>query len=494
MSDQSSNTSNELDFDHPFNHASDMISTEGLQPEKEQLLFINGAFIPSKEGRHYPVINPADEEVLSNIATASKGDVNEAIKSAGKAHKTHWSKLSGKERGKYLYRIAGLLQQKAKELAVTETLNTGKPIRESLEQDIPLTIDLFFYYAGWADKLKYAFPGRSVASRGVVGAITSRDFPLQEAARRVAPALAAGNTVVLKPAESTPLSTLLLGRVFQEAELPPGVVTIVTGPESLGSHIAAHPEVHFCSFSESSSASEEIQKLAIETGKPYHKEKGRRGIQLLFEDAPIHQAVEGILHGIFYHRGALSGTASHLLIQESIYEKAVHLIKLHMATLKTGNPLDKNVDLGPLPSRSLLEQIEAALDECKKEGSSIYRKPASLPEKGFWCSPALIEQPSQTNRFITKGIPGPVLTVDSFRTPSEAVSMANKSAATATAGIWTEKNSRALGFASDLKAKMIWSNTFFQFDPSASFGSTMQSGVFSGAEILGLIPYLEVKT
>jgi aldehyde dehydrogenase (NAD+) len=439
-------------------------------------LFIGGKFVEPLSGERYTTIDPAREEPLAEVAQANKADVDRAVKAARGAFEGTWSKLRPSERAKYLFRIARILQERAREFAVLESLNGGKPIRESRDVDIPLAAAHFFYYAGWADKLEYAFPNRRPRPIGVAGQIIPWNFPLLMLAWKIAPALAAGNTVVLKPAETTPLSALLFCDVLRQAELPPGVVNIVTGDGRTGAEIVAHPDVDKIAFTGSTEVGKAIQRTLAGTGKRLTLELGGKAANIIFDDAPLDQAVEGIINGIYFNQGHVCCAGSRLLVQESIYETTIAKLKRRMRTLRVGDPLDKNTDVGAINSKQQLDKITSLVQSGVDEGAEIYQPPCKLPERGYWFVPTVFTNVAQSYRIAQEEIFGPVLSVLTFRTPDEAIEKANNTPYGLSAGVWTEKGSRILAMAQKLRAGVIWANTFNRFDPASPFGGYKESG------------------
>jgi len=427
-------------------------------------------------GERYTTIDPAREEPLSEVAQANKADVNRAVKAARGAFEGSWSKLRPSERAKYLFRIARILQERSREFAVLESLNGGKPIRESRDVDVPLAAAHFFYYAGWADKLEYAFPNRRPRPIGVAGQIIPWNFPLLMLAWKIAPALAAGNTVVLKPAETTPLTALLFCDVLRQAELPPGVVNIVTGDGRTGAEIVAHPGVDKIAFTGSTEVGKAIQRTLAGTGKRLTLELGGKAANIVFDDAPLDQAVEGIINGIYFNQGHVCCAGSRLFVQESIYEATIAKLKRRMRTLRVGDPLDKNTDVGAINSKQQLEKIASLVQSGVEEGAEIYQPPCKLPERGYWFVPTVFTNVAQSYRIAQEEIFGPVLSVLTFRTPDEAIEKANNTPYGLSAGVWTEKGSRILAMAQRLRAGVVWANTYNRFDPASPFGGYKESG------------------
>lgn len=451
--------------------------------------FINGSFVTGKN--HFPTVNPASEEVLSHIALGGLTDVDKAVIAAQKAYTKTWSKLSGKERGKYLFRISRILQERAREFAVLETLDNGKPIRESRDIDIPLAAAHFFYHAGWADKLDYAGLGHSPKSYGVAGQIIPWNFPLLMLAWKIAPALATGNTVVLKPAETTSLTALLFAEVCQQAELPDGVVNIVTGDGSTGAAIVNHPGIHKIAFTGSTEVGKKIARAISSTDKKATLELGGKGANIVFDDAPIDETVEGIVNGIFFNQGHVCCAGSRLILQESIAEEIIDKLKVRMSKIRVGDPLDKNTDLGAINSQEQLVKIKGLSSLGDSQGAQRWSPECVLPEKGFWFAPTIFTGVTQAHRIAQEEIFGPVLSVLTFRTPQEGIDKANNTPFGLSAGIWSEKGSRIFWASQQLKAGVIWSNTFNKFDPASPFGGYKESGWGREGGKHGLTAYLK---
>jgi aldehyde dehydrogenase (NAD+) len=454
-------------------------------------LFIGGRFVEPKNGRYLPTIDPSSEEVLAEVAEAGAEDVDLAVTAARDAWTSAWRGLPGAERAKYLYRIARALQERAREFAVLESMNGGKPIKESRDVDIPLAASHFFYYAGWADKLDYAFPGRRPGPIGVAGQVIPWNFPLLMAAWKLAPALATGNTSVLKPAETTPLTALLLAEVIQEAELPEGVVNIVTGAAETGAALV-NAEVDKVAFTGSTEVGKQIQRTLAGTGKRLTLELGGKAANIVFDDAPLDQAVEGVVNGIFFNQGHVCCAGSRLLVQEPIFEPLLEKLKARLQTLRVGAPLDKNTDIGAINSEAQLRKIEELVAAGVEEGAEIYQPACDLPARGFWFRPTLFTGVSQSHRIAQEEIFGPVLSILTFRTPEEAVEKANNTPYGLSAGVWTEKGSRILWMAQRMEAGVVWANTFNRFDPASPFGGYKESGFGREGGLHGLEPYLEL--
>jgi aldehyde dehydrogenase (NAD+) len=458
--------------------------------EKRYGLFIGGQIVEPRSGEWFSSISPATEEPLAEVAQAGREDVGLAVEAAREAFENGWSELRPAERAKYLFRIARILQERSRELAVAESLDGGKPIRESRDVDLPLAAAHFFYYAGWADKLEYAFPNRTPRPLGVAAQIIPWNFPLLMLAWKIAPALAAGNTVVLKPAETTPLTALLFTDVCRQAELPPGVVNIVTGDGSTGAHLVKDDGIDKVAFTGSTEVGKAIQRELAGRGIALTLELGGKAANIVFDDAALDQAVEGIVNGIYFNQGHVCCAGSRLLVQESIYEPLVDKLKRRLGTLRVGDPLDKNTDVGAINSKAQLEKIAELVEAGKAEGAEIYQPPCRLPEKGYWFVPTVFTNVAQSYRIAQEEIFGPVLSVLTFRTPEEAVEKANNTPYGLSAGVWTEKGSRILWMAERLRAGVVWANTYNRFDPSSPFGGYKESGFGREGGRHGLDAYL----
>jgi aldehyde dehydrogenase (NAD+) len=455
-------------------------------------LFIGGEFVDTIDGRAFKTVSPASEEVLAEITEAGPADVDRAVAAARKAYDKVWSKLPARERGKYLFRIARLLQERARELAVLESLDNGKPIRESRDVDIPLVAAWFFHYAGWADKLDHAGFGPNPQPLGVAGQVIPWNFPLLMLAWKVAPALACGNTVVLKPAETTPLTALLFAEICQQADLPPGVVNIVTGAGETGRALVEHKDVNKVAFTGSTEVGKMIARSTAGSKKKVTLELGGKAANIVFDDAPVDQAVEGIVNGIFFNQGHVCCAGSRLLVQESAYDEVLSSLKRRLGTLRLGDPLDKNTDIGAINSAEQLARIRELSDVGEAEGAERWSPPCDLPAKGYWFPPTLFTGVSQAHRIAREEIFGPVLSVLTFRTPDEAVEKANNSPYGLSAGVWTDKGSRILWMAGQLRAGVVWANTFNKFDPASPFGGYKESGYGREGGRHGLEAYLDV--
>ncbi len=467
-------------------------STDHIHIADKNDLFINGEFIPSEKGNYFETINPANEEKLAEVAEADKVDVDKAVKAARKAYDNVWSKMDSAERGKYIYRIARLIQERAREFSVIETMDGGKPIRESRDIDIPLVSAHFFYYAGWADKLEYAFPGKQAKPIGVAGQIIPWNFPLLMAAWKLAPALATGNTVVLKPAETTPLTALKLAELIQEAELPPGVVNIINGAGKTGQALVEHPDINKIAFTGSTEVGKMIMKAMAGTGKKYTLELGGKAANIIFEDAAIDQAVEGIINGIFFNQGHVCCAGSRLFVQESIADTIISKLKDRMETLIVGDPLDKNTDIGAINSKMQLDKIKMYVEIGQNEGGTIHQSSCTLPKKGYWHAPTLFTDLSQSHRIVQEEIFGPVLAIQTFRTVDEVITKANNTPYGLSGGVWTDKGSKLFKVTREIRAGVIWANTFNKFDPGSPFGGYKESGLGREGGVEGLHSYVEL--
>ena len=451
--------------------------------------FIAGKF--TKPAGLYKTINPATEEVLAEISHGTAKDVDAAVKAARVAYDKVWSKLSGAERGKYLFRIARIMQERARELAVAETLNNGKPIKETRDFDVPTAVSWFFYYAGWADKLDHAGLGPNPQALGVAAQVVPWNFPLMMLSWKIAPALAAGNTVVLKPSETTPLTALLFAEICQQAELPEGVVNIVTGFGDTGAALVGHKDVNKVAFTGSTEVGKIIAKQVAGSNKKVTLELGGKAANIVFDDAPIDQAIEGVVNGIFFNQGHVCCAGSRLLVQESIHDEFIKKLKRRMSTLRLGDPMDKNTDVGAINSADQLAKIKKLVKKGVSEGGELWQPQCKIPRNGFWFAPAIVDNVSPANTVAREEIFGPVLSVITFRTPAEAVTKANNTEYGLSAGIWTEKGSKMLKLADQLNAGVIWSNTFNQFDPTSPFGGFKESGYGREGGRQGLLSYLK---
>ncbi len=465
-------------------------STSVLHLQDSYGLFVDGEFRDGS-GVSFHSISPATEKKIAEFAIASDADIDEAVAAARRAHTKVWSRMSGSDRGKYLFRIARLVQERSRELAVAESLDNGKPIKESRDVDVPLVAAWFFYYAGWADKLDYAGLGANPRSLGVAAQVIPWNFPLLMLAWKIAPALAAGNTVVLKPAETTPLTALLFAEILQQADLPAGVVNIVTGAGATGAALMRHPDVDKLAFTGSTAVGREIAKAAAGTHKKVTLELGGKAANIVFDDAPIDQAVEGIVNGIFFNQGHVCCAGSRLLVQESIHDEVVERLKERLSTLRLGDPLDKNTDVGAINSAAQLDRIRRLTDIGEQEGAERWSAPCEIPDNGFWFAPTIFTGVTTSSTIAREEIFGPVLSVLTFRTPAEAIAKANNTPYGLSAGIWSDKGSKILAVADKLRAGVIWANTFNRFDPASPFGGYKESGYGREGGRQGLTAYLQ---
>ncbi len=481
-----------LNFGEKWNYAPAPEDSKNYVIAPRHELFIGGKFAKPHSQKYFPSINPATEEKLTEISAADATDVDKAVKSARRAYEKVWSKMPGRERGKYLYRIARIIQEKSRELAVLETMDGGKTIKESRDVDLPLVAAHFFYYAGWADKLKYAFPGKTPSPLGVAGQIIPWNFPLLMAAWKIAPALACGNTVVLKPAETTSITALRLAQIFQEAELPEGVVNIVTGAGETGAALVNHPDVNKIAFTGSTEVGKKIAQLVAGTKKKLTLELGGKAANILFEDAPIDQAIEGVINGIYFNQGHVCCAGSRLFVQEGIYSKVIKKLRDRIQTLRVGNPLDKNTDIGAINSSAQLEKIKLLVQSGVDEGAELNQSSCSLPAKGFWFPPTFLTGVTHAHRVASEEIFGPVLSVMTFRTPEEAFERANNIPYGLSAGVWTDKGSKIFKMVSKLRAGVVWANTYNKFDPTSPFGGYKESGFGREGGLHGLAAYCKL--
>lgn len=477
----------------PWEYAPAPEGTGHIKLNKKYNLFIDGKWVAPSSKKYFETINPATEEVLAEIAYANEKDVDLAVIAARNAYTNVWSKMPASERAKYIYRIARLMQERAREFAVIESLDAGKTIRESRDVDVPLACNHFFYYAGWADKLEYAFPNRTVESLGVAGQIIPWNFPLLMAAWKIAPALATGNTVVLKPSETTSLTALKLAEIIEEAGLPHGVVNIVTGYGDTGAAIVNHPDINKIAFTGSTAVGKIIQKAIAGTPKKATLELGGKSANIIFEDAPIDQAVEGIINGIFFNQGHVCCAGSRLFVQEGIAEKVIRKLKQRMESLYVGNPMDKNTDIGAINSKKQLETINKYIQIGLKEGAEMYQPTCKLPSKGYYCAPTLFLDVAQSSLIAQEEIFGPVLTIQTFRTVDEVIQKANNTPYGLAAGVWTDKGSRIFNLTTKLKAGVVWANTYNKFDPTSPFGGYKESGFGREGGVHGLSGYVKLS-
>ena len=465
-------------------------SSDHVALQKQYDLYIGGKWV--KAPSRFQTMNPATEEVIAEVGLAGKKEVNLAVKAAKKAFEGPWGHMSGAERGKYLFRIARLIQERAREFAIIESMDGGKPIRESRDVDIPLVAAHFFYHAGWADKLDYAFPGKKPKPLGVVAQVIPWNFPLLMAAWKIAPALACGNTVVLKPAETTPLTALKLAELFEDAGLPPGVVNIITGAGDTGQALVEHSDVSKVAFTGSTTVGKNIRRALAGTDKKFTLELGGKAANIIFEDAAINEAVEGIVNGIFFNQGHVCCAGSRLFVQESIAKQVVRKLQKRMETLVVGDPLDKNTDIGAINSNEQLQRIQALVDTGKNEGACLWQTEKRLPRKGFWFKPTLFTECAQSHRVVQEEIFGPVLAIQTFRTPKEAIEKANNTPYGLSGGVWSDKGSKVFKMSNSLKAGVVWANTFNKFDPTSPFGGYKESGIGREGGVHGLAAYLDL--
>jgi aldehyde dehydrogenase (NAD+) len=473
-----------------FEYAPALESRDLVKLEDRYGLFIGGEFVEPRSGEFHPSVSPSSEEELAEVAYGGAEDVDAAVGAARDAFENGWSSWPAGERAKVIYRIARILQERAREFAVLESLDGGKPIRESRDVDLPLAAAHFFYYAGWADKLEYAFPNRTPRPLGVAAQVIPWNFPMLMLAWKVAPALATGNTVVLKPAETTPLTALLFADVLRQAQVPPGVVNIVTGDGRAGSELVKHPDVDKVAFTGSTEVGKEIQRALAGTKKKLTLELGGKAANVIFDDAPLDQAVEGIVNGIYFNQGHVCCAGSRLLVQESIYDQTIQKLKRRMSNLRVGDPLDKNTDIGAINSKAQLERIQELVRSGEEEGADVFQPECRLPEKGWWFAPTVFTNVAQSYRIAQEEIFGPVLSVLTFRTPDEAVEKANNTPYGLAAGVWTEKGSRILSMAQRLRAGVVWANTYNRFDPTSPFGGYKESGFGREGGLHGLEAYV----
>lgn len=478
------------DFFTDWKYAPAPESTDHVKLNKQYDLFINGKFVKPNSKKYFPTINPATEEKIADVAEANEKDVDIAVNAAKNAYDKVWKKMPAKERSKYIFRIARLMQERAREFAVIESMNGGKPIRESRDVDVPLAANHFFYYAGWADKLEYAFPNKKPQSLGVAGQIIPWNFPLLMAAWKIAPALATGNTVVLKPAETTPLTALKLAELIRDSGLPDGVVNIVTGFGKTGAAIVNHPKVNKVAFTGSTDVGKLIQKSIAGTTKKVTLELGGKAANIIFDDAPIDQAVEGIVNGIFFNQGHVCCAGSRLFVQENVADIVITKLKQRLETLIVGDPLDKNTDIGAINSKEQLQKINDFIKIGIDEGAEMYQSSCNIPSTGFFCKPTLFLHTSQSHRIVQEEIFGPVLAIQTFRTIEEVIEKANNIPYGLSAGVWTDKGSKIFNLTSKLRAGVVWANTYNKFDPSSPFGGYKESGFGREGGLHGLMPYL----
>lgn len=480
-----------LNFNQGWQYAPAPESSDHIRLEKKYGHFINGEFVAPASGKYFTSYNPSNEKPLADVGKGDARDMDKAVKAAKNAYDKVWKKMPAAERGKYLYRIARMIQERARELAVIESMDGGKPIRESRDIDVPLAAAHFFYYAGWADKIEYAFPGRKPESLGVAGQIIPWNFPLLMAAWKIAPALACGNTVVLKPAESTPLTAMKLAEIIRDSGLPPGVVNIVNGFGDAGAALVNHKDVAKIAFTGSTDVGKIIQKAVAGTGKKLTLELGGKAANIVFEDAPLDQAVEGIINGIFFNQGHVCCAGSRLFVQEGVADKLIRKLKDRIETLRVGDPLDKNTDVGAINSKEQLEKINYYIGLGKEEGAEMWQPSGNIPESGYFCRPTLFLNASQSHRIVQEEIFGPVLTIQTFRTVEEVIEKANNIPYGLSAGVWTDKGSRIFNLTGKLRAGVVWANTYNKFDPVSPFGGYKESGFGREGGVQGLSAYLK---
>ena len=483
---------NRLNINKKWDYSDALEATDHIILREKYDLFINGEFVKPNSKKYFDTINPATDEIIARVAGANKKDVNFAVNSARRAFKS-WSKIKGKDRGKYIFRIARMIQERAKEFAVIESIDGGKPIRESRDIDIPLAANHFFYYAGWADKIEYAFPNKTLKPLGVAGQIIPWNFPLLMAAWKIAPAIACGNTVVLKPAETTSLTALKLAEIIQESGLPKGVVNIVTGAGQTGAEIVNHPHINKIAFTGSTAVGKSIERSLAGIEKKTTLELGGKGANIIFEDAAIDQAIEGIINAIFLNQGHVCCAGSRLFIQESIVNTVIEKLKDRMSSLIVGDPLDKNTDIGAINSKEQLATINKYIQIGKQEGGDIYQSKCNIPNKGNWCPPTLFLNVSQSHTIVQEEIFGPVLTIQTFRTINEVIEKANNTPFGLSAGVWTEKGSKIFKLTQALNAGVVWANTYNKFDPASPFGGFKESGIGREGGLHGLKAYLKFE-
>ena len=482
-----------LDLETDWSYSPAPQSSTDVKLRERYELFINGEFRPTETDNYMNTINPATEEKLAEVPQAGAADIDHAVAAARNAYTHVWSRMPAAERGKFIFRIARMIQERARELAVTESLDGGKPIREARDIDTPLAAAHFFYYAGWADKMDYAFPGRRAEPLGVAAQIIPWNFPLLMAAWKLAPALAAGNTLVLKPAETTPLTAMVLAEIVCEAGLPPGVVNIVTGGGETGQLLVRHPDVDKIAFTGSTAVGKEIMRTLAGSGKRYTLELGGKAANIIFADAAIDQAVEGIITAIFFNQGHVCCAGSRLFVQESVAAEVIEKLRERMDTLIVGDPLDKNTDVGAINSREQLERIHSYVEIGQQEGGEVYQSSCSLPERGFWHAPTLFTNVSQSHRIVQEEIFGPVLAVQTFRTVDEVITKSNNTLYGLSGGVWTDKGAKIFKVTRDIRAGVIWANTFNKFDPSSPFGGYKESGMGREGGVEGLLPYVHLR-
>jgi aldehyde dehydrogenase (NAD+) len=486
------NTNQGADFLTDWKYAPAPEDNKHIRLKSKYDLFINGKFVKPGKGKYFDTINPSTEQKLAEVAEADDKDVDTAVTAAKNAYDKVWKKMPAKERAKYIFRIARLMQERAREFSVIESMDGGKPIRESRDVDVPLAANHFFYYAGWADKLEYAFPNRNPQPLGVAGQIIPWNFPLLMAAWKIAPALATGNTVVLKPAETTPLTALKLAEIIQESGLPDGVVNIITGHGKTGAAIVNHPLVNKVAFTGSTDVGKIIQRAVAGTNKKVTLELGGKAANIIFEDAPINQAVEGIVNGIFFNQGHVCCAGSRLFVQEGVADEVIRKLKSRIEKLIVGDPLDKNTDIGAINSKEQLLKIHEYIKIGRDEGNDFYQSSCNIPSKGYFCRPTLFINAAQSSRLVQEEIFGPVLTIQTFRTIEEVIEKANNIPYGLSAGVWTDKGSKIFNLTSKMRAGVVWANTYNKFDPSSPFGGYKESGFGREGGLHGLSGYLSM--
>ncbi|MFO0667910.1 MAG: aldehyde dehydrogenase family protein [Polyangiaceae bacterium] len=482
-----------LEFGRAWEYAPSPEATDHVKIQPRYELFIGGKWQAPQSKKYFDTLSPSTEVKLAEVAEANAADVDAAVQAARASYEKYWKKMPPKERAKYLYRIARALQEKAREFAIVETLDGGKPIKESRDFDVPMAAAHFFYHAGWADKLDYAFHGRKVRPLGVAGQVIPWNFPLLMAAWKIAPALACGNTVVLKPAETTPLTALLLAHIIEEAELPPGVVNIITGAGETGAALVSHGDLDKIAFTGSTGVGKRIQQAIAGTRKRLTLELGGKAANIVFADAALDQAIEGVVGGIYFNQGHVCCAGSRLLVEESIHDLMVRKLRDRISSLRLGDPLDKNTDIGAINSKMQLERIRELVKAGEEEGAQRFSSACAIPEKGYWFPPTFFTGAGQTSRIAREEIFGPVLTIMTFRTPEEAIEKANNTMYGLSAGVWTDKGSKIFHMATQLKAGVIWGDTFNKFDPSSPFGGFKESGFGREGGRQGLSAYVEVE-
>lgn len=482
-----------INFNTNWKYSAAPETADHVQLKNKYDLFINGKFVAPSSLNYFDTINPATEKKIASVAEANQADVDKAVKAARTAYNNVWSKMPAKERGKYIYRIARIMQERARELAVIESMDGGKAIRESRDVDVPLAAAHFFYYAGWADKLDYAMPGISPKPLGVAGQIIPWNFPLLMAAWKIAPAIACGNTVVLKPAETTPLTAMKLAEIIQDADLPPGVVNIVTGAGATGAAIVNHPGIDKIAFTGSTDVGKIIQRALAGTEKKYTLELGGKAANIIFEDAAIDQAVEGIINGIFFNQGHVCCAGSRLFVQEGVADIVIRKLKDRMETLIVGDPLDKNTDIGAINSKEQLNKIKSLVKIGMNEGGDCYQSSCEIPNKGFFFRPTIFTGVAQSSKIVQEEIFGPVLAIQTFRTVEEVIEKANNTPYGLSGGVWTDKGSKVFKVTSKIKAGVMWANTYNKFDPTSPFGGYKESGTGREGGLHGLGAYLKLN-